>query len=122
MPLRTARGHECVQDATGALGQGTDADGEKDSAARDEVGPARGSESRSGFSSHRKRQLSLHGDSLDAAAARHDRAFLSGLVPDAVYRLAAIYRFEHVHFGLLSGCPARALSPHVETFDRVHAV
>ena len=49
----------------------------------------------------------LHGGSLDAAAARDDRALLPGLVPDAVHRLAAVHRLQLLDFRFLSDVAAR---------------
>ena len=61
MPVRIARGNERVQIAAGALGQGPDADGEKNSAARDALGCAGCGEGRSVFPSDGEYQLSADG-------------------------------------------------------------
>ena len=58
----------------------------------------------------------------DAAAARDDRAFLSGLVPDAVDRPAAFPCLELLDFRFLHGVAARALSQNVEAHDPLHAL
>ena len=120
--LRAARGNERLQGAAGALGQGPDADGEKNSAARAALGRARAGQGRSRLPPHRQHQLSVHGGSLDAAAAGHDRAFLSGLVPDAVHRPAAVHRVELLDFRFLSRVAARPLSEDLEALDPLHAV
>src|SRR5580698_10777406 len=110
MRLRAAGGNELLQDAASPLGQGPDANGEKNSAARAALRPTRRRESRSRISSHREHQLSADGLALDAAAARHDRALLSGLVPDDADRSAAFHGVELFDLRLLSFGAARALS------------
>ena len=58
MRLRAARGNERVQGAAGALGQGPDADGEENPAARVALGRARARQGRSRLPSHGQHQLS----------------------------------------------------------------
>ncbi len=61
---------------------------------------------------HRQHQLPLRGGALDACSlARFDRAFLSRLVPDAVHRPAAVYRFKLLDFRFLYLTSQRVLYP-----------
>ena len=61
LPVRTAGGNERLQIAAGALGQGPDADGQEDSAARAAIGRAYGGEGRGGVSPDGKYQLPADG-------------------------------------------------------------
>ena len=108
VPVRAARRHERLQSAAGALGQGPDADRQENPA---QSFPRRCSVAREGRSflpSHRQHQLPADGVALHHAAARHDRALLSGLVPDAGDRSAAFPGLHLLDFQLLSGGAKRA--------------
>ena len=67
-----------LQGAAGALGQGLDADGEENFAARDAIERAVSREGGSVFSPDGEHQLSADGDAFHDAAAGDDRAILSG--------------------------------------------
>src|SRR5450631_2645104 len=83
VPLRATRGHERLQSAASPLGQGPDANSQENPAQSFSRQCAVAREVRSFFPPHRQHQLPADGAALHHAAARHDRAFLSGLVSDA---------------------------------------
>src|SRR5882762_11565139 len=102
MRFRTTGGYERLQDATGPVGQGPDANRKENSAAGDEVRCALARQGGSVLPSHRQYQLSTDGAALHAVAARHDRAVLSGVDPDAGDRPAAFPGFHLFDFQFLS--------------------
>ncbi len=104
LPLGTARGDERFQVAAGALGQGLDANGEKDPAAGDARKPSYGSKGRSFLPSDRKHQLSADDFHVHDSAAGDDRALLSGLVSGAGDRSAVVFSLNLLHFFVLPSC------------------
>ena len=74
-----------------------------------------GGEGRSRFPSDREHQLSADGSAFHDAAAGDDRALLSGLVPDAADRPAAVSGLELLDLRVLSDRAAGALP---ETWTR----
>ena len=69
------------------------------------------------LSSDGEYQLSADGVSVDDSASGDDRAVLSGLVPGAGDRFAAVSGLHLLDFDLLSGGGARALSEDLEADD-----
>src|SRR5271154_4781249 len=114
MPVGIAGGDERVQIATGALGQGPDADGEENPAARNALERTGRRESGSVLPPHGEYQLPADGISLDYFASGDDRAFLSGLVSGAGDRLTALHRVHVLDFVVLSCSRARHLSEDLE--------
>src|SRR5580692_8329007 len=70
--FRASRGHERVQGAAGALGQGSDANGEEDSSESAEVRCAVARQSGGVLPLDGEYQLSAHGSAFDDAFAGHD--------------------------------------------------
>src|SRR5213075_855813 len=113
VPRRAARRNDRIQNAAGALGEGTDPDRQKNSAAGFEKRPAVSSEARSLVSPDRQHELSADGDPLGAFASRHGYSLLSGLVPDALHRHSTLPRINVFDLQFLSGFAARTLSAHL---------
>ena len=110
VPRRTAGGDDRVQDAAGALGQGPDSDGKEDSAAGAAERRAAAHQDRGLVSPDGEHELSADDHAVGAAAAGHDHSLLSGLVPDALHRPAAVHGVDVFDFKLLSGLAARTVS------------
>src|SRR6266853_1922951 len=110
MRQRAPRGHERFQSATSPLGQGPDANRNKNPAASLSFERASARQSRSLFPSHREHQLPINGFILRDAASRNDRPLLSRLVSDAADRPAAFPSFHLLHLQLLSS-RAKRTSP-----------
>src|SRR5205085_8871546 len=108
MHQRASRGHEWLQSAASALGQGPDANRKEDFAASLSLESSLAHQSRSLLSSHRERELPINGFIFRDAASRDDRSFLSRLAADAAHRFAAVPRFHLLHLQLLSGRAERA--------------
>ncbi len=114
MPLRAARRNERLQIAASSLGQGLDANGEKNPSARAAFKRARRRQSRSFFPSHRQHQLSAYGRHVHHLAPRHDRPLLPGLVPGPRNRPASVPGLHLFHIVLLSRRRTRALPQNLE--------
>src|SRR5438045_9183438 len=113
VPRRAARRNDRIQNSAGALGQGTDPDRQKNSAAGFEKRPAVSGERRSLVSPDRKHELSADGDPLGAFASRLGYSFLSGLVSYALHRLYALLRINVLYLQSLAGFAARTLIAHL---------
>src|ERR1700686_4880161 len=59
---------------------------------------------------HREPFLSAHDHAFGVSASGHGHSLLSGLVPDAVHRLASVYGVDVLDFQLLPGFAARTVS------------
>src|SRR5580700_8568172 len=101
MPGGVAGGDDCIQDATGALGQGADPDRKENSAARAAQRCAAAYQDRSLVSPDREPQLSADDCAFRAAIAGHDHPLLSGMVSDALHRLSAVHGVDVFHFELI---------------------
>src|ERR1700690_1746481 len=122
MPVGAAGGNERLQIAAGALGQGLNADGDQNSAARAAFERTVLREIGSCVSSHCKYQLPVDGFPLDYFATGDDRAFLSGLDSGIGDRFAAVRGIHMLNFKFLSGGATRALSKDLEAGDSLSAV
>src|SRR5579862_828193 len=103
MSRRTARGNDRVQNAAGAVGEGTDSGLEENPATRAQKRRAATREDRGVLSPHREPQLSADDRAFGAADAGDDHPLLSGMVPDALHRLAAVHGVDIFDFKFLSG-------------------
>src|SRR5438034_4315197 len=110
MCFRTPCGHERFQNPTSALGQGTDANRQENPPKSLEIRRALARQSRSILPPNRQHQLPADDPALYHVAASNDRALLSGLVPDASDRPAALSRLHVFHLQLLSRGAKRASS------------
>src|ERR1700722_19292794 len=111
--VRTSGGHERFQGAAGPLGQGVDANGEKNSAESFSSQRSLAYQGGSVFSSHGKHFVSTDDHSLHDVVARHDRAFLSRVVSDVVDRPAAVFGVDVLDFQFLFSCTTRAAAENV---------
>src|SRR5579862_8556799 len=91
MSRRTARGDDCIQDAAGALGERPDSDGEKDSATGTAQRCSVAYQDRGLVSPDGELELSADDYAFGIAAAGHGHSLLSGLVSDAIHRLAPVH-------------------------------
>ena len=121
MRLRTARGHERLQIAAGALGQRTDANGQENLAKSFPGGCTVARKSRSLFSPHGQHQLSAYDCALHDAAAGDDRALSARLVPGAVGRPAALSGVHVLDFELLPGCAKGTAAKNMVAHIPLHA-
>src|SRR5580700_8120976 len=110
MPGRVAGRDDCFQDATGALGQRIDPDGKEDSSAGAKERCAAPYQNRSVVSPDGKHQLSPDDHAFGPAAPSHDYSLLSGLVPDALHRSAAVHGVDVFDFQFLFGFATGAVS------------
>src|ERR1051325_3258558 len=115
MSERASGRNECLQDTAGALGEGIDAD-RKETAPHDlaQSGPAP-CEDRSILSPDCEHLLSADERSGGLAVAGYHRAFLPGLVSDALHRPAADDRGHRFRVDVLPRQPARVVSERLET-------
>src|ERR1035441_5145726 len=110
MPGRAAYRDDSLQDAAGALGQGTDPDRKEDSATRDEEQCSVAYQAGGLVSPDREYQLSTDDCAKCAADASDDYPQLAGIHPDVADRPSAVYRQHHVGVDLLSSKPEGAVS------------
>src|SRR2546422_2495586 len=120
--FRASRGHERLQGTASALGQGPHADGKKNPPQSLEIGCALARQSRSLLPPYRQHQLPADDSAFHHVAARDDRAFLSGLVPDAGNRPAALPRLHLFHLQLLSRRAKRAAAQNLVAHVSLHAL
>ena len=85
--------------------------GKENSAARAAQRRAAAHQDRSLVSPDGEHQLSADDYAFGAAASGDDHPLLSGMVPDALHRPAAIHGVDVFHFEFLSGLAARTVSP-----------
>src|ERR1700676_1273210 len=102
MPGGTSSGNDGFQDAAGTLGKGIDP-GLKENTPQgfcQRCFPA--SQNRSMVSLDGQLELSADDRPVSFAHARHDHPLLSGMVPDALHRLASLHGIDALHFQFLS--------------------
>src|SRR6267143_3559821 len=90
MSRRIAGGDDCVQNAASSMGQGTSADGKKDSSARVAQQCAVAHQGRSLVSPDGEFGLSINGRAFRVAVTGHGDSLLPGLVSYGVYRSAVV--------------------------------
>src|SRR5579871_2190232 len=122
MRVRASRRHEWLQSPASALGQGPDADRKKNSAEGIQIQRALARQSRSLLPSDRQYQLPADGRLLRHAASCNDRPLLSGLVPDARHRPAALSRVYLLDLELLSRRTKRNSPQNLDAHFPLHAV
>src|SRR5216684_3037993 len=107
---RIAGGDDCLQNPASSMGQGTRADGKKDTSAGVAQPCAVADQGGSLVSPDGEFKLSIDGRAFRVAAAGHGDPLLPGLVSDGVYRPAIISGFHIFHLKFLSGFATRAVS------------
>src|SRR5271163_1574573 len=109
MSSRAAGGDDRIQNAAGALGQGTDPGLQENTAQSTKERRTASRENRSLLSPDRQPQLSTDDRALGLADACHDYSFLSGMVPDALHRPPIVHGIHVLDFELLSGLAKRTV-------------
>src|SRR4051794_1706001 len=107
---RTAGRDDCIQDTTGALGQGTNPDGKENPSPRAEERCSTAHQDRGLVPSHFQSELSPDGRPFRVALAGHGHPFLPGMVPDALHRSATVYGVDFLDFQFLFGFTKRIVS------------
>src|ERR1700685_4078877 len=116
MPRGTAGRDDRLQNPASALGQGSDSGLEKNSAqsfCERRLAPPK---SRSLVSPDGQPQLSADDRAVRAFASRHGHSLLSGMVPDALHRPAAVHGVDVFHLQLLSGFAKGIISQKLAAF------
>src|SRR5438128_1322338 len=106
----TAHRDDGFQDPAGALGQRIDSSLKENSA--QDIAKRRTASHKDGslVSPDCQHKLSTDDRALHIASSGHDDPLLSGLVPDAVYRSAALHGIHIFDFIFLSRLPERTVS------------
>src|SRR3981081_2241747 len=107
---RIAGRDDCVQDAASSMGQGTSADGKKDSSAGVAQQCVVADQSGGLVSPDGEFELSIDGRAFRVAVTGHGDSLLPGLVSDGVYRSAIVSGFHILHLKFLSGFATRTVS------------
>src|SRR6202050_2886868 len=122
MPGGVAGGDDRIQDPAGALGQGPDPDWKEDPATCHAQRCAAAHQDRSLVSPDRESQLSADDCAFSADLTGHDHPLLSGMVSDALHRLAIVHGIDVFDFELLPGFTARAFSQELAARTALSAV
>src|SRR6476620_11136896 len=110
MSRRTADRDDSVQNAAGALGQGSDPDRQKNPAQSIQEQGALPRKGGGVLSPQRQPELSADDRAFHVAHAGHDYSFVRRVVPDAGHRPAAISGVDVFHLQLLPGLTERTFS------------
>src|SRR5581483_7810868 len=122
MSRRASHRDDCLQDPTGALGEGTHPDRQEDFASRAPQRRPTAYQDRGLVSSDRQHQLSPDDHALGAAAAGHDHPLLPGLVPNALHRPAFVSGFDVLDLELLPGVPKGTVSQEMASRPALSAI
>src|SRR5208282_2494956 len=109
MPRGAAYRDDRLQDAAGTLGQRPNPDVKENLAPRFEERRTLAHQARSLVPPHRQHQLPADDRPLGAAHAGNGHPLLSGLVPDAAHRSAALHGLDLLHLVLLPGVAEGAI-------------
>src|SRR5216683_3133324 len=119
---RIAGGDDCVQNPASSMGQGTSADGKKDSSAGVAQPYAVAHQGGSLVSPDSKFELSIDGRTFSVAVTGHGDSLLPGLVSDGVYRSAIVSGFHVFHLKFLSGFATRTVSKDLAASIAISAI